>query len=391
MVQILPPPTQFNFATGTDVVANMVEIIGKAETKRRQILLNNRIMSIIAAGGSPEQIIQDVSQAVIDQGPEFDPGLAGFFQRLASPFAEPPGQELTAPLLSQALQQPTDIERQQEQATLEATQALTAQRNRLRAELTDIEKQQQQADLEATKALTERRRRGKVPTEIEKQQQQATLEATKALTERRKRVKAELTDIEKQQQQAKLEATRALTEKRRRTAKAKKPAIFKPSTLKDIRESVQAGIDSVEKSAISGFNAITQKSLIEAYKQKANEFGYSELSETQQRQFDAIWDKKARRKSTRFGTATDNATKAKIKLGWNKNSPEVRAARQELKQQTVTTKPFIEGDVRLLRPPDVRLEEFWDELPDEEKKEIIQRLNENPDNIEAILKVLQRG
>lgn len=103
MVQVLPSPTQLPFATGPNAIAEIVDIIGKAETKRRQINLNNKVMNIIAAGGSPEQITQDIAQAVVDQGPDFDPGVAGFFQRIASPFAQQPGAELAGALTKQQL------------------------------------------------------------------------------------------------------------------------------------------------------------------------------------------------------------------------------------------------------------------------------------------------
>ncbi len=104
MVQILPSPRPDPFAFATrDAIKSIVDSIGKAETKRQQILLNNKVMSIVAAGGDPDQIASDIAQAVISQDPQFDPGIAGFFQRVGSRFAEPPGQELAAPIVRQAL------------------------------------------------------------------------------------------------------------------------------------------------------------------------------------------------------------------------------------------------------------------------------------------------
>ena len=41
--------------------------------------------------------------------------------------------------------------------------------------------------------------------------------------------------------------------------------------------------------------------------------------------------------------------------------------------------------------PDTRLDEFWPNLPEEEKKEIIKRIEENPENINSILRILQSG
>ena len=56
-----------------------------------------------------------------------------------------------------------------------------------------------------------------------------------------------------------------------------------------------------------------------------------------------------------------------------------------------TTKEITETDVRLQSAPDMRLDQFWPDLSTEEKKEIIQKLDENPDNIDEILRILQSG
>lgn len=224
---------QGRFAPDVQAIKTVIDAIGKAETKRRQILLNEKMMSIFAAGGDPDQIASDVAQAIISQGPQFDPGIAGFFQRIASPFAEPVGQEFVAPLARRALAQPTG--------------------------------------------------------------------------------------------------------RRKQPPKPGKVAIFKSAELKNIRGTIDASVKTLKKTPISGRNAITQDSFLNDYKQKATEFGYSALSTAQQKQFDSLYDARARRQSTRFGTATDNATKEIVKLGWNPNSIEVKAARKELKNQAATT------------------------------------------------------
>ncbi len=306
MVQILPSPRPDPFAFATrDAIKSIVDSIGKAETKRQQILLNNKVMSIVAAGGDPEQITRDIAQAVISQDPQFDPGIAGFFQRVGSRFAQPVGQEFAAPLAKQALGQPTGLEREQKAATLELTKA------------------------------------------------------------------------------------RTVATKRGRRAKAEKTAIFKSAELKNVRGTIDASVNTLAKTPISGRNAITQDSFLDNYKQKAAEVGYSDLSTAQQKQFDSLYDARARRQSTRFGTATANDTGATVKLGWNPNSVEVKAARKELKNQPSLKQTDI--DLQLQTPPDARLDEFWPNLPDEEKLEIIEKLNDSPANIGPILQILRAG
>ena len=120
------------------------------------------------------------------------------------------------------------------------------------------------------------------------------------------------------------------------SAKAAKPAIFKPSVLKNIRETVEAGLENMKSTPKRGFGEFfTQDNLLEAYKSKAEEMGYSQLSKIQQKQFDAIWDRTARRKQNPGkGTLDQDLGGGEVKLGWNPNSPEVKQARKELKAGT---------------------------------------------------------
>ena len=94
------------FGANAKAISQIIDMIGQAETKRRQVMLNNSVMSVIAKGGTPEEISQNVAQAILNQEPKFDTGLSGALQRLASPFAQQPGGEFTAPLLNQALREP---------------------------------------------------------------------------------------------------------------------------------------------------------------------------------------------------------------------------------------------------------------------------------------------
>lgn len=239
----------------SEVIADILQTLGKGEKIRRERQQLDRIANAIAGGATTTEAIL----AAANQPTEFDTGIRGFLQRAGGRFAQPGGgvqQDLQQVIIGDALR----------------------------------------------KALT--------PEAVPKP---FTLgPGEERFTGKGERIAG-------------------------LPAKPKKKVIFKPTDLKNIRESVQAGVDSLKETRISGNNAISQDNLLRAYKEKANEFGYSDLSKAQQKQFDAIWDKKARRKSKRFDTATDNKTGTTIKLGWNPKSPEVKQARRELRAGTQQT------------------------------------------------------
>ncbi|KKN73476.1 hypothetical protein LCGC14_0400510 [marine sediment metagenome] len=169
----------------------------------------------------------------------------------------------------------------------------------------------------------------------------------------------------------------------------KQQKAYTPNELLNVRKSVQAGLGNLKETRIAGNNAISQDNFIEEYKQKAAEFGYSGASNRQQKQFDAVFDKKARRKSKRFDTSTVNATGDKIKLGWNPNSPEVKQARKELRAgvqaKDTATQEISDTNVRLQSAPDIRLDSVWDRLSDEQKKQILTQIDQNPENLDTII------
>lgn len=150
--------------------------------------------------------------------------------------------------------------------------------------------------------------------------------------------------------------------------------------------------DSVEKTAIKGINKRSQTDLIEGYKRAALEAGYETWTKDQRKQFDHKWDRLARAKF-KPRKAISKATGKEINVGWNPNSPEVKQARRELRAGVRETKvqKVSADDVRLQSAPDARLDAFWPDLSDEEKREILQRLDESPDNINQILRILQSG
>lgn len=174
--------------------------------------------------------------------------------------------------------------------------------------------------------------------------------------------------------------------------KTLKPTKRKPFTLKqtaDMRGAIQKRIDGIEKRDIPGIgsgqrkNVHFQEDIIQAYKNALLGF---EFNETQQKQFDRIWDAKAK-KLTPVRQQEDSKGNI-VKVGWDPNSPEVKQARREIK--TKEPEPQI-SQQQLESAPDERLDQFWADLPDEEKLEIIQKLKENPDNINSILRILQGG
>lgn len=96
--------------------------------------------------------------------------------------------------------------------------------------------------------------------------------------------------------------------------------------------------DRIEKTAIEGINKRSQADLAQAYKETAIELGYETWTEDQRKQFDLKWDRQARAK-WKPKKAISKETGKQIDIGWNPNSPEVKAARQELRQQTTTQAP----------------------------------------------------
>lgn len=160
-----------------------------------------------------------------------------------------------------------------------------------------------------------------------------------------------------------------------------------------IPKALDAIADRVDKTAIKGLNKRSQADLAKEYKNTALEAGYETWTEDQRKQFDRKWDRLARAKF-KPRKAISKDTGGEINVGWNPNSPEVKQARKELRagiQKTKVREEVSDTDVRLQSAPDVRLDPFWADLPDEEKKEIIQRLDEDPENINSILRILQSG
>lgn len=94
--------------------------------------------------------------------------------------------------------------------------------------------------------------------------------------------------------------------------------------------------------------------------------------------FDRWWDERVKNERTGLlgGALTRNVT----------------VPRTEFQAETLTTP--TKGQHRLVQKanaPSPELEPFWKDLSEDEKKEIIQRLEEDPDNIKAILRILERG
>ncbi len=320
MVQILPSPRPDPFAFATrDAIKSIVDTIGKAETKRQQIILNNKVMSIVAAGGDPEQITRDIAQAVISQDPQFDPGIAGFFQRVCSRFAQPPGQEFAAPLVRQALKQPTGLEREQKVATLEATKALTEKRQR-GTELSPFEQ---------SKAEKARNRDTKILNNPK------ALPVTKKAATRRLKGNLSLAEIQSGQDFSKF-----------------------------LKRKDKIKIGTLDKA----FGEDAHKNALQRAKDKNLAQGISE--ESVEVEFNKWWDEQAETERARGDKRFEFVPRS---------------------QFGVTPLSTENIDLQLQTPPDARLDEFWPNLPDEEKLEIIEKLNASPTNIGPILQILRAG
>ncbi|KKN74438.1 hypothetical protein LCGC14_0390580 [marine sediment metagenome] len=87
--------------------------------------------------------------------------------------------------------------------------------------------------------------------------------------------------------------------------------------------------------------------------------------------FDRWWDARVKEERTSF-------------IGPGIFEKNITTPRAEFQSETPT--PGLEQNA-----PRPELGPFWDDLSEEEKKEIIQRLDEDPNNIKAILRILERG
>ena len=158
-------------------------------------------------------------------------------------------------------------------------------------------------------------------------------------------------------------------------------------TLK-VRKGIQEQIDDIEKRDIPGIgkgqrrNVYFQKDILDAYLNIVTGLG---LNKKQQGQFDKIWDNKTK-KLTPSRQQKDSEGNI-IKIGWNPNSSEVKQARRELKAgvEQKATQEISDGSVRLQSAPDVRLDSVWDKLSTEQKKQILTQIDQNPENLDAII------
>lgn len=173
-------------------------------------------------------------------------------------------------------------------------------------------------------------------------------------------------------------------------AKPAKREGFSFTELSQLSKAIPAALDrikdQVEKTAIKGINKRSQTDLVEAYKRAALEAGYETWTEDQQKQFDRKWDRLARAKF-RPRKAISKETDKEINIGWNPNSPEVKQARNELRTgtQAKTTKKVSPDSVRLQSAPDIRLDAVWDRLSDEQKKQILTQIDQNPESLDTII------
>ena len=100
-VQILPGGGPDPYAgQNTQAFMKILQTLGHFEGLRRKRMMQSDILGVISQGGGIEDIA-GVVQA--HQQPQFDIGLQGLFQRIASPFAQAPGAGITDALTAQAL------------------------------------------------------------------------------------------------------------------------------------------------------------------------------------------------------------------------------------------------------------------------------------------------
>lgn len=101
-------------------------------------------------------------------------------------------------------------------------------------------------------------------------------------------------------------------------------------------------------------------------------------------------------KETDIPSLVPTLTKAEISLMVDDIIPNKKSVPKEILQKAVdhANKRVRAGESPFLtesKAPQPELEPFWDDLSKDEKTEIIQRLKEDPNNIKAILRILERG
>lgn len=109
-VQILPSAQPHPFAyQNTQAFTMILQTLGQYEGIRQKRMMNIDILSVLSRGGGAEDIA-GVVQA--HQKPQFDTGIRGVLQRIAAPFAQPPGAGITGEMVAQAIkpQQKTKIQ-----------------------------------------------------------------------------------------------------------------------------------------------------------------------------------------------------------------------------------------------------------------------------------------
>ena len=122
-------------------IRRIIEGIGRAETSRQNRQRTTNVLQAMAAGGTPQDIAR---AATVD--PQFDTGFQGFIQQLGARFApnvvSPIEQQIARQGLSRAFEDP--LIREQRQASIESTKALTEQRKRRKTTTTAVSALQKQ-------------------------------------------------------------------------------------------------------------------------------------------------------------------------------------------------------------------------------------------------------
>lgn len=84
----------------TETISSILDELGKAEFARQQKQMREAVLGAMEQGGAPDVMRQNVLSTISGYQPTYSGGLGGFFQRMATPYAQQYGNPLQEQILS---------------------------------------------------------------------------------------------------------------------------------------------------------------------------------------------------------------------------------------------------------------------------------------------------
>ena len=326
-------------------ITSILQMLGQAEKIRRERETLDRVATAIAGGASTIEAIANIAQ----QQPQFGTGIQGILQKVAGAFQPQGGggarQDILKTIIGQRLQQalkPKFDEPSGEFAPGTVTQT---------SPTGEVDVLQQPAKAGAA---------------------QEPFQQTKAETARNRDIRI----LTNRGAKGNLKAPKI-------QQKAARRRLRQNPSLQDIvsgQADYTENLKGKPKVKIGIFDKAFGEEAYNQALQEVKDIGLTEgaIEASVEADFNAWWDRQATEERTRGDRFFEFVPRENFKGKGKSTTPTI-------------PKEITDTDVRLQPAPDARLDEFWDGLSDEEKKEILQRLDEDPKNIDQILRILQSG